>query len=482
MLDSPFQKMYVALALWSVAALGVGVGLQIHHQGSIQRSLARAGAVPVTPEVPSEERGGTGLPLWIAVGGLWVGGLCLAWSVGRFFDGPVEDFTAAALQVSQGNFAAKIPALQIRPDRWGDLHRNFLEMQTALRLREDAMVGNNDRFRTVLASMKEGVLGIDAQGRVILANPSACKLLMLSGEVVGRKLMDLVRVPELRAAIEQVRISGQSRAIEFKTLHEARQVLNVRLTPLLLNKPRGMAIVFQDVTELRALETMRRDFVANVSHELKTPLASIKAYAETLMMGAINDQEKNISFVEQIEKQADHLHLQIQDLMEIARVESGKVAGDVEPVALNEVCQRCHEQLYDLAASAELSLKLELSDSAPVVLASAAGLETILENLVSNAIKYTPAGGRVTLRTSSSASMAIAEVEDSGIGIDAKHHDRIFERFYRVDKARSREKGGTGLGLAIAKHLAQAFEGDVELKSKVGKGSTFIVRIPIADP
>ena len=477
MLDSPIRKMCTVLVLWSAAVLSVALVLQIYHQGMVRQTIDTVNAISTEPSATTSV---VNLPMWIAMGMLWASGLLLAWVVKSFFDGPVEEFTEATNLVSQGNFDVKVAPLQIRHDRWGDLHRNFLEMQHAMRSRQDAMVANNDRFRTVLASMKEGVLGIDAQGQIILANPSACKLLMLSGEVVGRKLADLVRVPELRSAIEQVRASGQSRATEFKTLHEPRKVLNVRLTALSVSKPAGMAIVFQDVTELRALETMRRDFVANVSHELKTPLASIKAYAETLLMGALNDQEQNVSFVEQIEKQADHLHLQIQDLLEIARVESGKVAGDVEPVSLNESCEHCYSLLCDLAATAKLSLKLELNEKSPVVMASAAGLETILENLVSNAISYTPAGGTVVIRTSVDGDAAVAEVQDSGIGIDVKHHDRIFERFYRVDKARSREKGGTGLGLAIVKHLAQAFKGDVQIVSSAGKGSKFVVRIPLA--
>ena len=481
MLDSPFRKMCLVLTLWTATLLIVALVLQIYQQGIIRQTIDMASATATDGSEALPEAFNDNFPLWTAMGVLWAGGLLLAGAVKYCFDGPVQDFSDATILVSQGNFGSKIASMQIRHDRWGDLHRNFVEMQNALSSREDEMVAKNDRFRAVLASMNEGVLGMDSGGRIILANPSACKLLMLSDEVVGRKLVDLVRVPELRAAVEQVRSSGQSRATEFKTLHEPRKVLSARLTALSASKPAGVAIVFQDVTELRALETIRRDFVANVSHELKTPLASIKAYAETLLMGALNDDEKNVSFVKQIEEQAGHLHLQIQDLMQIARIESGNVDGVVEPVSLNEICQRCQTRLYALAAKAKATLKLELTDQSPVVMASVVGLETILENLVSNAIRYTPTGGTVVIRTSIDGDTAMVEVQDSGVGIDAKHHSRIFERFYRVDEARSRDKGGTGLGLAIVKHLAHAFDGDVQLESGIGKGATFIVCIPLAN-
>jgi two-component system, OmpR family, phosphate regulon sensor histidine kinase PhoR len=213
---------------------------------------------------------------------------------------------------------------------------------------------------------------------------------------------------------------------------------------------------------------------------LKTPLSSIKAYAETLRMGAIHDPEHNERFVARIEEQADRLHQLIQDLLHLARVESGREAFEIRDVTLSEVIQRCVPVYRERAQAKRLTLAIEPSPVAVVVRADESGLETILDNLVGNAIQYTQEGGRVTIRHRAEGGQAVLEVEDTGVGISPRDQERIFERFYRVDKARSRELGGTGLGLAIVKHLTQAFGGRVAVTSDLGKGSVFGVRLPLA--
>ena len=236
--------------------------------------------------------------------------------------------------------------------------------------------------------------------------------------------------------------------------------------------------MLRDVTDLHALENMRRDFVANVSHELKTPLASIKAYAETLRLGAIHDKSKNLQFVGQIETQAELLNLQIQDLLEIARVESGSSAFNIEDIDINYLCRRSAEDLQAQADQRNVKLLLDVDQHPVIAKAEATGVTTILNNLISNAIHYTSAEGQVTVRTRLNGDRVLIEVTDTGIGISPEQQARVFERFYRVDKARSRDEGGTGLGLAIVKHLTQAFDGQLELESQIGKGSTFRVFLP----
>jgi two-component system phosphate regulon sensor histidine kinase PhoR len=242
----------------------------------------------------------------------------------------------------------------------------------------------------------------------------------------------------------------------------------------------GVVIVLHDVTELRRLENVRRDFAANVSHELKTPLAAIKAYAETLRLGAINDSQHNLDFVERIEDQANRLHQLILDLLQLARVETGKEAFEFAAVPVSDAVADCIAQHADAAASAGVSLAAESSTDDIKVWADFDGVQTILDNLVTNAIKYTREGGQVTLCWRRDGQFAEIDVADTGIGIAIQDQRRVFERFYRVDRARSRELGGTGLGLAIVKHLAQAFGGDVGLTSELDKGSTFRVRLPLA--
>jgi two-component system phosphate regulon sensor histidine kinase PhoR len=228
------------------------------------------------------------------------------------------------------------------------------------------------------------------------------------------------------------------------------------------------------------LENLRQEFVANVSHELKTPLASIKAYAETLRLGAMNDPDNNLRFVHQIEDQSERLHQLILDLLQIARVESGEAAFEITEVPIGPVVDDCVAQHTEAAQRKQISLVVEPSKEELCVRADEDGLRAILDNLVGNAIKYTPPDGRVTIRWARDELFARLEVEDTGIGIAPQDQTRVFERFFRVDKARSREMGGTGLGLSIVKHLSQSFGGSVMLISALGSGSTFQVRLPLA--
>ncbi len=220
--------------------------------------------------------------------------------------------------------------------------------------------------------------------------------------------------------------------------------------------------------------------MANVSHELKTPLASIKAYAETLRMGALQDPEHGPDFIAHIEEQANRLHELIRDLIQLARVESGEETFEIAAVDVQLVATASVEHYEPVAASKNIELSVNAPDTQVVVLADAGGLRTILDNLIENAIKYTARDGGVDVGWCANETMATIEVRDTGIGIGAKHRDRIFERFYRVEKGRSRDMGGTGLGLSIVKHLAQSFGGSVSVLSREGEGSTFRIDLPLA--
>jgi two-component system phosphate regulon sensor histidine kinase PhoR len=215
-----------------------------------------------------------------------------------------------------------------------------------------------------------------------------------------------------------------------------------------------------------------------VGHELKTPLSSIKAYAETLKLGGINDKENNMMFVERIEEQAERLHQLILDLLQIARMESGQYVFEITSVSMAGMVAACIKQHADTAAAKKIDLVTAPSSEAAFVRADEEGVRTILNNLVDNAVKYTPNGGRVTVGWRVDLENVTLEVQDTGIGIAKQHHARVFERFYRVDKARSRELGGTGLGLSIVKHLAQSFGGSVGIDSQLREGSTFRVTLP----
>lgn len=407
-------------------------------------------------------------------------------AVASHFMAPLAEFAETARQVGKGQYDS-VPAMYTRRDEWRSLADAFRHMQIELSNREQSIVENSAKTEVVLSSMKEGVIAIDPAGDVILVNRAAGKILELRpSELMNRKLLDIVRAPQFGEAIQKTLDELSFYKTEFETSARPRKILNARIAAMTTEnedeqmEPLGATIVLSDVTELRQLENMRRDFVANVSHELKTPLASIKAYAETLLLGAIHDESKNILFIKQIESQADMLNRQIQDLLQLARVESGKQHFAIVTIPINKICSQCLLQFETEASYRQVAIIANLDSNEPQIIADKDGVTTILNNLVSNAIHYTPEGGEVTIETSTEGSDVIIRVSDTGIGIAPEHRGRIFERFYRVDKARSRDLGGTGLGLAIVKHLTQSFDGSIEVESEIGIGSTFTVRFPLA--
>lgn len=361
------------------------------------------------------------------------------------------------------------------------LRTAFERIQGAVDAQWAGLRSSNERLLGMMRSMEEGVLALDADERIALINEAGRRLLeMGDAEVVGRHLWELTRLRALRDAFAEAMSTGRASAKEFETTGAERHVLTLRAARLPGSPALGVMIVLHDVTELRRLENLRRDFVANVSHELKTPLASIKAYAETLRLGALHDAEHNQQFVARIEEQADRLHQLIIDLLHLARVESGQQAFDIAEVCLRTIVDASIAAHSASAASRQITLA-SVPPAVPIdVMADEEGVRTIVNNLVDNAIKYTPGGGKVTVRWRQESGHAILEVQDTGIGIARQHQARVFERFYRVDKARSRELGGTGLGLAIVKHLVQAFGGSVGIESQPRMGSTFRVTLPLA--
>ena len=392
---------------------------------------------------------------------------------------PLSAFAQATRQVSIGKYDTDL-AIRGRDDEWGDLSEAFEQMQTELNRREQHLLQNSQRLEAVLSSMIEGVLAIKPSGEVMLANGAACRMLKLTHpEIFGKKLLEIVRIPELAQAIEKTQLQRTFSKTEFKTISGSQRTLKARVSILANEEKPGVAIVLHDVTELRQLETMRQDFVANVSHELKTPLASIKAYAETLRLGALHDNEKNMQFIEQIEFQAELLNQQILDLLQLARVESGKKTFTITDFEINPICEASYQQFAEIAAERKLDFQLNLTQPSPVINADMKSIETIVKNLVVNAIHYTPENGSITIATYNKNDSAVIEVKDTGIGIAQDQQKRVFERFYRVDKARSRDMGGTGLGLAIVKHLAQSNGGSVHLESRLGKGSCFEIHLPL---
>jgi two-component system phosphate regulon sensor histidine kinase PhoR len=372
----------------------------------------------------------------------------------------------------------------------GDLVRVFNASSIEVRERLTRFEQDRQQLRVVLGAMAEAVVAVDARRRLLFANASADALFGLDASSVGRLTAELIRSPQVQNAVEATfRLSlpdayqGElALPVRDGPMRGTSRALAVRGTPLPGLPPSGAVLVFHDVTDLRRLERMRQDFVANASHELKTPLASIKAYAETLLDWALNDEAVNRRFLERIDEQVDRLNMLILDMLSLARLESGQEFFEHGPLRLVPVLEKCVEAHRDRAAAGGLALVFDPGplDGDVQVLADEEAIRQVFDNLVDNAIKYTPEDGEVRVSCSLAPSAVVVEVSDTGVGIPRDDLPRIFERFYRVDKARSRELGGTGLGLAIVKHLVSSLRGQIAVTSRPGAGSRFTVQLPRA--
>lgn len=400
----------------------------------------------------------------------------LTWILAARVVRPVQTLTTAAESIARGEYAERV--FLTNNDELGALARSFNRMTRELDGREAQLRESRQRLMTVLEGMVEGVIALDERERVVLANRAAGQLLDFSPATAqGRPLIEVVRnraVHEAIAATTQGLSGG-----EIDVGDNESRVISVHSTTLDSETTTRWILVLHDVTDLRRLESMRREFVANVSHELKTPLSSIKAYSETLLNGALTDSQNNERFVRQIDDQAERLHELIMDLLSIARIESGQQVFEICSLNLLEILQSCVSAHQPSAEAQQIDLRLEQDDKPIPVRADDEGLRQILNNLIGNAIKYTPPRGTVTVKCIQQQSQAVIRVCDTGIGIESKYLPRVFERFFRVDKARSRELGGTGLGLSIVKHLTQSFDGEVHVESQIGEGSVFTVLLPI---
>jgi len=398
---------------------------------------------------------------------------------------PLDKLTRATEQLATTDPTSERPAeLLASPER---LVTSFQAMSRRVTARiveleqwRGSLDKNNLQLAIVLEAMVEGVIAIDASERILLVNTAAMRLLDLKPRgLVGHPLWEVVRLPKVQELVRQTLAAGEQQRIEIEVPRT--QSTLAAVTSRLPGEPcSGAVIVLHDVTELRRLENLRREFVSNVSHELKTPLAAISAYAETLLDGGLDDPKINRNFVGRIGEQADRLHTLILELLELARMESDESAFELAAVDVGAVLRESVDEHQDVAKSKGLRLEVESLDETVWGLADLESLRTIADNLLDNAINYTPAGGQVTVRWRRVAEAIEFDVEDTGVGIARELQTRIFERFFRVDRARSREVGGTGLGLAIVKHLCQVFGGEVRVASYLGRGSTFTVTLRAA--
>ncbi len=354
-----------------------------------------------------------------------------------------------------------------------NLSSTIVSLISMFDLRRSTLDAERARLATVLDQMTDGVLIADSQGIVQFANPAAGKLFQTS-EPIHRSIAEVVRNHQLVEAwrrCQQTR-QMQSESVELPTRH---QYLQLVVVPD--QHSSGSLLLVQDLTRLRRLETVRRDFISNLSHELRTPLASLKALTETLQDGALDDPPAARRFIDQIQVETDALTQMVTELLELSRIESGRLSLDLQPVSPRELLVSASRRMHLQAERANLSLRVECADDLPRIRIDSQRLEQVLVNLIHNAVKFTRPGGEIVLLAEAGIGEVRFAVRDTGIGIPDESVSRIFERFYRVDK--SRTGSGTGLGLSIAKHIVEAHKGRIWAESVEGRGSTFYFTIPV---
>jgi two-component system phosphate regulon sensor histidine kinase PhoR len=470
------------------AALREGRGAALRHSASLTTDMLYVALPFQLPGAGPEGRGVVRVArplrevdaavrrLWIAfaVAGVFavLGAVLLSALASHFLSRTLRGLVQDARRMVETGEKSKLLTLP-RQDEIGGIAGSLNRMADELEAAVAALASERSRFEAVLESMDEGVIALDQKQQLTMINRAAVGLLSLSIEHDGTTLAERIPIPSLHEIVARA-LDGHPERQEFETRSTPPRQILAYASPL--RSGQGAVVVMHDVTEIRRLERIRRDFVANVSHELRTPVSIIRLNAETLLDGALERPEIARKFLEAQMRNADRLAALVSDLLEISRIEAGTYEIHLDFIDVAPIVERIVDSVEQIAAEKQMTI---LCDVPPdlCALADDHALEHVLLNLVDNAVKYTPSGGKIQVRAAVVGERVRIEVEDNGPGIEARHRDRIFERFYRVDKGRSREVGGTGLGLAIVKHLAEAMEGSVGVSAAEPQGSIFWVSL-----
>ena len=389
----------------------------------------------------------------------------------------LRNLTTVARRMAKGELDARNRLEST--DEIGELGRTLDHLADNLSRSLGELRGDRDLLGRILESMREGVLVMDVEHRILLANPCLREMLLLDSDVVGRSTIEVVRNAELQTIVDKALASGDPVAgeIEIGGLKPRRLLVHAaRLT----GEPRALLLVLFDVTEMRRLETIRRDFVANVSHELRTPVASIRSAAETLRMAMGHDPKAAEQFLDIIERNGQRLGELIADLLDLSRLEAREFRLNLEPLDIAELAQKTIASFAERSATRRFQIRVTVAETCPKPAGDRIAVDRVLTNLIDNALKYCPDGTNVEIVATSAGDNVRIAVSDNGPGIEARHLPRLFERFYRVDPGRSRDMGGTGLGLSIVKHLVEAMHGQISVDSGSGRGATFALTLPVA--
>jgi two-component system phosphate regulon sensor histidine kinase PhoR len=410
---------------------------------------------------------------------LIAGGICLLLS--RSFTGRVERLKEFSRRVADGDFRPlprdgsddALEALGI------SLNRTAARLERTIR----TLTEERNLSSAILGSMVEGVAVVNGSERLVFANPGFAEILGLDvPPTSGSALVEVVRQTELVEAVRKV-LGGEPRVqSEIVTGTLRQHYFAITVAAVLAGEAAGAVVVLHDITELRKLERVRRDFVANVSHELRTPLTAIQGFAETLLAGAIDDPQNRTRFLEIILEHSRRLARLTEDLLMLSKMDAERLELEIRRLSVSQLIESCLETAQRRAVEKDLRISVNMPQRLPDIAGDRRRLAEVLQNLLDNAIQYTLPGGQIMVSAETGENEVILTVSDTGIGIPKADQPRIFERFYRVDVARSREAGGTGLGLAIAKHLVDVHGGRLWVESEVSQGSQFHFSVPVYDP
>jgi len=466
------------------------VGTSIRHSDTLKRDLCYL-AIPLDYRdhegyvlrlaVPVEDVDAASAAVRWRILGASLAAAFVALGVAYFFSRSFTHRIGSLRAFAEGLVSARFSQTPLSgpPDELGELARSLNSMASQLRELVGRLSLESARREAILVSMTEGVLAVDGDLRITFANESLARALGVRYPLTEKQaLVEVVRDPDLREMLTRVLATGCSRTEKLHLSAAPGRSFHVHAAPLAAGSGRGAIAILHDITDLERLENIRKDFVANVSHELRTPLTAIRGYAETLLEGALEDQENNRKFLEIIRAHAIRLNNISSDLLTLSELESGKPAPKPETVSLASALESALRAVEAEARVREVSLVCGKLEEAKVA-GDRVQLEQAFVNLLNNAVKFNRPHGEVIVEMIRPVDGRIGVViTDTGIGIPSEHLPRIFERFYRVDKARSRDVGGTGLGLSIVKHVIERMGGTVAVESQLGRGSTFTVLLP----
>jgi two-component system phosphate regulon sensor histidine kinase PhoR len=387
---------------------------------------------------------------------------------------PLRQITKATEAMAKGNVAQGV-AINTN-DELGKLGHAFNKMTSQLAQSKMLTNAEKSRLEVVLTNLADGIIMTGSDGNVVLTNPAAARLFdFIPMQAQGSSLIQLVRDHEIEGLYKRSLATGQEESNQLET-NDGR-FLNVISAPLSADEPGGALLLFQDLSQMRSLQTMRQEFVANVSHDLRTPLAGIKAIVETLQDGAIDDKKIAMDFLAKVDAEIDGLTQLVNELMQLSRIESGRDKLEMKPTDINLLLHETMSRLYPQAERQHLIINEQLATDLPAVKVDDQRLKQVIINILHNAIKFTAAGGQITVTSQQEGGTVVVHIADTGIGILEDDLPHIFERFYKADKSRS--GAGNGLGLAIAKHIIQAHGGSIWAQSTPGQGSVFSFSLPL---